>query len=43
MRYVGAVFKAKIGIRGRILSIALAPCLALLVTWRRGRDATPRI
>ncbi|WP_433567245.1 sensor histidine kinase [Nocardia sp. CA-151230] len=32
MRYLGAVFKAKIGIRGRILSIALAPSLALLVT-----------
>lgn len=32
MRYFGAVFKAKIGIRGRILSIALAPSLALLVT-----------
>lgn len=32
MRYLGPVFKAKIGIRGRILSIALAPSLALLVT-----------
>ncbi|MGY4101931.1 hypothetical protein ACW2Q0_20630 [Nocardia sp. R16R-3T] len=32
MRYFGPVFKAEIGIRGRILSIALAPSLALLVT-----------
>lgn len=31
MRYLWAVFKAKAGIRGRILSIALTPSLALLV------------
>ncbi|MFI9408616.1 hypothetical protein [Nocardia gamkensis] len=32
MRYFEAVSKAKIGIRGRILSIALVTSLALVVT-----------